>query len=74
MVEVSISVSVIPFGAGRCPQPPHPGERVPSVPPVGESDRSPLRYGGFMAASFAYPRDDMLKNASMAEKVGRVDF
>jgi hypothetical protein len=72
MVEVSISVYVIPFGAGRRPQPP--GEPVPSVPPVGESDGPPLRYGGFRAASFAYHKDDILENASMAEKVGRVDF
>jgi hypothetical protein len=28
------------------PLPPNPGEPVPSVPPVGQADRTPLRYGG----------------------------
>jgi len=35
------------------PQPPNPGESVPSVPPVGKADGAPLRYGGLMAASAA---------------------
>jgi hypothetical protein len=26
--------------------PPNPGEPVPSVPPVGQADGTPLRYGG----------------------------
>jgi hypothetical protein len=32
------------------PQPPRPGEPVPSVPPVGKADGAPLRYGGLRAA------------------------
>jgi hypothetical protein len=28
------------------PLPPNPGEPVPSVPPVGQADGTPLRYGG----------------------------
>jgi hypothetical protein len=32
------------------PQPPGPGEPVPSVPPVGKADGVPLRYGGLRAA------------------------
>jgi hypothetical protein len=32
------------------PQPPGPGEPVPSVPPVGKADGAPLRYGGLKAA------------------------
>jgi hypothetical protein len=28
------------------PLPTNPGEPVPSVPPVGQADRIPLRYGG----------------------------
>jgi hypothetical protein len=27
------------------PVPPNPGEPVPSVPPVGQADGTPLRYG-----------------------------
>jgi hypothetical protein len=40
-----------PFGRhlGR-PQPPGPGEPVPSVPPVGKADGAPLRYGDLGAA------------------------
>jgi Arc/MetJ-type ribon-helix-helix transcriptional regulator len=56
-------VCVIPFGSGCHPRPPHPGEPVPSVPPVGESDGSPLRYGGFRAASCACPKDHILGDA-----------
>jgi len=33
------------------PQPPNPGEPVPSVPPIGKADGAPLRYGGLRAAS-----------------------
>jgi len=50
---VSISVRVISLGAGGRPWPPDPREPVPSVPPVGEADGTPLRYGGFRAASGA---------------------
>jgi hypothetical protein len=32
------------------PQPPDPGEPVPSVPPVGKADGAPLRYGDLRAA------------------------
>jgi hypothetical protein len=32
------------------PQPPGPGEPVPSVPPVGKADGAPLRYGDLRAA------------------------
>ena len=32
------------------PQPPNPGELGPSVPPVGNADGAPLRYGGLRAA------------------------
>jgi hypothetical protein len=45
--------AIFMIGVGCRPRPPHPGEPVPSVPPVGESDGSPLRYGGFRAASYA---------------------
>ena len=40
-----------PYGRrlGR-PQPPGPGEPVPSVPPVGKTDGAPLRYGDLRAA------------------------
>jgi len=30
--------------------PPDPGEPVPSVPPIGKADGSPLRYGGLRTA------------------------
>jgi hypothetical protein len=48
---VSISIRLIPFSARGRPSPPDPREPVPSVPPVGEADGTPLRYGGFKAAS-----------------------
>jgi len=32
------------------PQPPNPGEPVPSAPPIGKAAGAPLRYGGLRAA------------------------
>ncbi len=39
------------------PSPRTPREPVPSVPPIGEADGSPLRYGGLRAASIPAIRD-----------------
>ena len=55
---------MIPLGAGSRPDPSHPGEPVPSVPPVGEAEGSPLRYGGFRAASCAHYKDHKSGDAS----------
>jgi len=64
----SISSWMIQSGAGSCPWPPRPREPVPSVPPVEEADGSPLRYGGFRAASCAHNKDPMLRNAPSVER------
>jgi hypothetical protein len=62
----SISIYVIQLGSGSCPQPPRPGEPVPSVPPVGEPDGSPLRYGGPRAASCTLHKDRMFGDAPIS--------
>jgi len=67
-MEVSISVDVMQLGAGSCPWPPRPGEPVPSVPPIGKTDGSPLRYGGFGAASCAHRQDNIVGDASKMER------
>ncbi len=41
---------------------PGPVEPVPSVPPVGEADGTPLRYGGFWTASRAHNKDYIFRD------------
>jgi len=53
-------------GCRRLPLAPGPGEPVPSVPPVGKPDGSPLRYGGFWAASCT--RSNHMKRDATAPK------
>jgi len=49
---------------GCRPHPPAPWEPVPSVPPVGQADRSPLRYGGLWAAS-----SPLVKNLTLIDSI-----
>jgi len=59
---------VIQSGAGSCPWPPHPGEPVPSVLSVGGPDGSPLRYGGFQAASCTHHKDHIFRDSFKLNK------
>jgi len=60
-----------PFGRrlGR-PQPPDPGEPVPSVPPVRKADGPPLRYGALRAAQ-APPEQRPVPFAECAMRAAR---
>ena len=74
--DQSISFCVIQSGAGSCPWPPHPGEPVPSVPPIGEADETSLRYGGFQAASCTRHKDYIFRDAfTIKQKIDKLsDF
>jgi hypothetical protein len=61
VLTVGTSVNMIQLRAGNFPWPPHPGEPVPSVPPVKEIDGSPLRYGGSREASCTHHKDHYLE-------------
>ena len=62
----SISFYVIQSGAGSCPWPPHPGNQSRRFPPSEDPTGSPLRYGGFRAASCTHHKDHIFRDAFFA--------
>jgi hypothetical protein len=60
---MGISSCIIIGRAVSCPDPPSPGEPVPSVPPVAKADWVPLRYGSFRTAYGSSHENNMSTDA-----------